>query len=373
MRRWQRSSMAILPLIFLALAAGLVSCAPVESGPRVWIDFPLEGAQFFPETTVTVTCHAFAQAGVAEVQLAVDGEPYRLATPAQAGEQFVEVSMEWLAIEPGDYVLSVTAFDVTGAATNPEHVTVTVVGEAPSLMLSPTATPLPPMETPPPATATSVAPTSTARATGTPVPPTATPRPPTATPPPPPPTIVSFGASPTSVSMGECTTLSWAVEGVINAVWLDGDGVGDHDSRERCPDETTTYTLRAQGPGGEDTATVSVAVTAAPSPTPTPDTQGPAAPGGLNPRGGEVQGCGAVTLRWNPVSDPSGIETYYVKVEKVSGTYESGAWTTGDTELTIPAAWLECGHEYRWAVRAEDGVGNVGPWSAWAEFSVTIG
>jgi hypothetical protein len=363
--------MAILSLIFLALTAGLLSCAPVESGPRVWIDFPLEGAQFFPETTVTVTCHAFAQAGVAEVQLAVNGEPYRLAAPAQPGEQFAEVSMEWLATGPGSYVLSVTAFDVTGAATNPERVMVTVVGEAPSLMLSPTAigtnvpstgTPLPP-----------VAPTATMPPTGTPVPPTATPRPATATPPPPPPTIVSFGASPHSVSTGECTTLSWAVEGVISAVWLNGDGVGDHDSRQRCPDEATTYTLRAQGPGGEDRATVRVDVTAPPSPTPTPDTQGPAAPGGLNPGGGEEQGCGAVTLRWNPVSDPSGIKTYYVKVEKVSGTYESGAWTTGDTELTIPAAWLECGHQYRWAVRAEDGVGNAGPWSAWAEFSVTIG
>ncbi len=372
--------MVILPLVLLALTAGLLSCAPVESGPRVWIDLPLEGAQFFPETTVTVTCHAFAEAGVAEIQLAVDGEPYRLGTPAQAGEQFVEVSMEWLATEPGSHVLSVTAFDVTGAATNPARVIVTVVGEAPRLMLSPTAmgtnvpptgTPLPPVETLPPTTGTSVAPTSTAPPTGTPLPPTATPRPPTATPPPPPPTIVSFVASPPSVGTGECTTLSWAVEGVISAVWLDGDGVGDHDSRQRCPDETTTYTLRAQGPGGEDTATVQVNVTAPPSPT--PDTQGPAAPGGLNPRGGEVQGCGAVTLRWNPVSDPSGIKTYYVKVEKVSGTSKSGGWDTTDTELTIPATWLECGYQYRWAVWAEDGVGNVGPWSAWAEFSVTIG
>jgi hypothetical protein len=380
MRLWHRSSMAILPLVLLGLTAGLLSCAPVESGPRVWIDFPLEGSQFFPETTVSVTCHAFAREGVAEVQLAVNGEPYRVVAPAQPGEQFVEISMEWLAAESGDYVLSVTAFDVSGAAANPDSVTVTVVGETPRLVISPTAigtgvprtgTPLPPVETPPPATATVVAPTSTVPPTGSPAPPTATPRPPTATPPPP--TIVSFEASPPSVSAGECTTLGWAVEGAVSAVWLDGDGVGDHDSRQRCPDATTTYTLLAEGPGGEDTATVRVKVTAPPSPTPTADTQGPAAPGGMTPTGGEKQGCGTVSLRWNPVSDPSGINTYYVKVEKASGTYKSGAWTTTETELTIPAAWLECGHQYRWAVRAEDGVGNVGPWSAWAEFAVTIG
>jgi len=247
MRPWHRSSMVILPLVLLGLTAGILSCAPVETGPRVWIDFPLEGSQFFPETNVSVTCHAFAPAGVAEVQLAVNGEPYRLAAPTQPGEQFVEVSMEWLATEAGDYVLSVTAFDMTGTATNPDRVMVTVVGEAPGLILSPTAiettvpptgTPLPPAETPPPATA--VAPTSTLPPAATPLPPTATPPPPTATPPPPPPTIVSFGASPPAVSAGGCTTLSWAVEGVISSVWFDGDGVGDHDSRQTCPDATTT-------------------------------------------------------------------------------------------------------------------------------------
>jgi hypothetical protein len=91
--------------------------------------------------------------------------------------------------------------------------------------------------------------------TGTPVPPTLTPTTP------PRPTIVSFEADPPAIDQGECTRVSWAVEGVISAVWFDGEGVGDHDSRDRCPDETTTYNLRAVGPGGEVTETATVVVT----------------------------------------------------------------------------------------------------------------
>jgi hypothetical protein len=115
--------------------------------------------------------------------------------------------------------------------------------------------------TPPP---TQAAPSATA------VRPTATTPPPAATPttPPPPPTIVSLQANPVSITEGQTTTISWAVEGVISAVYLDGEGVGDHDSRPRQPQQTTTYTLRAVGPGGETTRDVTVTVTH-PQPTPT--------------------------------------------------------------------------------------------------------
>ncbi|MDH4207544.1 MAG: Ig-like domain-containing protein [Anaerolineae bacterium] len=118
---------------------------------------------------------------------------------------------------------------------------------------------------------THAAPSATAlRPTATGVPPTSTPIPPVSTPttPPPPPTIVSFQANPASITEGQTTTVSWAVEGVISAVYLDGEGVGDHDSRPRQPEQTTTYTLRAVGPGGETTRDVTVTVTH-PQPTQT--------------------------------------------------------------------------------------------------------
>lgn len=366
-------SRVILPLTVLALTAGILSCAPVQAGPRVWIDWPRDGHQVEVGTPLTVICHAYARDGLAEVQLTVNGEPYQLVAPAQAGEKFVEISLEWVPSEPGDYLLSLTSFDMNGETSIPASVSVTVPGEAATPVLTPThitgtlpspETPLPPTQAPLPPTATPPPPP-----TATP-PPTGMAQPPTATPPPPPPTIVSFAANPPSVELGQCTTLTWAVEGVISSVWLDGEGVGDHDSRQRCPDAATSYTLRAQGPGGEVTASLTVQVT---QPSPTPDNQGPPAPALVSPTGGDTLGCGPVTLDWNPVSDPSGIGTYYVKWERevTPGNWQSlGGQATTGTQVTIS---LDCGISYRWSVMAEDGAGNPGPWASWAEFGVTFG
>jgi hypothetical protein len=320
--------------------------------------------------------HAYAEKGVAEVRLEVDSRPYRVVSPDPAGGQFVEVSVEWFADEPGTYLLSVTAFDANGQASNPARVTVRVTGEGPELFVTPG-----PEETPPPSTPTpeepvsTMAPTETAPPpTPTSPPPTGTRLPPTATPPPPtvtpqPPGIASFEVSRSQITAGECVTFSWRVEGSPTAIYFDGEGVTNPSSADECPTATRDFQLRAVGPGGETTESLTVVVI---EPSPTPDTAGPPAPGGLSPRNNQPQGCGAITLRWNPATDPSGISTYYIKVEKVTGSYKSGAWATADTQYTIAAAWLECGQSYRWAVSAQDGAGNIGPLSGWAEFTVTI-
>ena len=48
----------------------------------------------------------------------------------------------------------------------------------------------------------------------------------------------------------ECTVLRWEVD-YAEAVYLDGNGVASYDSRQVCPGQTTTYALRAVGPGGQ--------------------------------------------------------------------------------------------------------------------------
>ena len=379
MRVRHRFSTTVLLLALLGLAAAVISCTSAEVGPRAWIDWPTEGFETDVGTTVTVIAHAYAEAGVGEVRLEVDRQPYRLVSPDQAGEQFVDVSIEWLAGEPGMYLLSVTTFDVNGQASNPASVTVRVTGEGPGLMLTPsplttvvtttlesptvappteaaTETPLPPTATPPPPT-------------GTRLPPTATPPPPTATPPPP--RIVSFEVSPPGqITAGECVRFDWRVEGSPTAIYFDGEGVTSPASMDVCPPATRDYQLRAVGPGGEDTESLTVVVIQ-PSPTPK-DTQGPPAPSVVSPTGGIEVDCDDVELDWNPVTDPSGIDIYYVKAEKETspGTWQSaGGWTATDTQVTVS---LECGLSYRWEVRAEDGAGNVGPWSSWGTFSVTL-
>lgn len=218
---------------------------------------------------------------------------------------------------------------------------------------------------------------------------TATPPPtltPTRTPtiPPPPvgcvgtPNIAFFSASPTAIEQGQSATLSWGAVSNADAVSIEPGigGVATPGSRVVVPMQTTTYTLTARC--GATTVTRQVTIVVSPpstrtfTPTTKPsDTQAPPAPQLVSPSG--TLSCRtSVTLDWNAVSDPSGIKTYYVKLERqVSGsTWQSvGGWTTSSTAQTVS---VQCGGIYRWQVRAEDNAGNQGAWSGFMNFAINL-
>jgi hypothetical protein len=188
---------------------------------------------------------------------------------------------------------------------------------------------------------------------------------------------VNFRADRTQINLGECATLLWDVENV-QAVFLDGQGVVGHGSQQVCPRQTTTYTLQVillNGQTQNYPVTINVISSATPTPTsttPPSDTQPPAPPASLLPSGGQLVPCAQVDLRWTASSDPSGIVGYDVELE-----YQSGrTWVTANTwqgvKTTTVAFNPSCGLFYRWRVRAQDGAGNVGAWSAYADFGVIL-
>lgn len=75
------------------------------------------------------------------------------------------------------------------------------------------------------------------------------------------PTVVSFGASPSTITAGESSTLSWTT---TNATSVSISGLTGtqpaSSSVSVSPTATTTYTLTATGPGGTATATTQVTV-----------------------------------------------------------------------------------------------------------------
>ncbi len=108
-----------------------------------------------------------------------------------------------------------------------------------------------------------------------PPPPPVTPAPP---PPPAKPTVAQFTAEPTSIQRGQSATLRWEVSGDVTSVSIDN-GIGtvqNTGNRRVFPDNSTTYTLTATGPGGSTTAATTITVTAPPPPPPPPPP--PAAP-----------------------------------------------------------------------------------------------
>jgi len=120
-----------------------------------------------------------------------------------------------------------------------------------------------------------------------------------------------------------------------------------------------------------ETPTPTVTPTFTPT-TPAADTTPPSAPTPQSPANESVVPCaGSVTLTWTAVEDESGIATYYIKVEKkAGGTWQSaGGYTSTTTEVDVS---VDCGLTYRWAVRAEDGAGNVSEWSWFSQFGVNL-
>jgi hypothetical protein len=386
----------ILLVALLSSLGGLISCAATpepgaavaEVASRAWIDFPRDGADIPVGASVTVISHAYADDGVAEVLLSVNGVAYRRDPPgaAAAGEEFVEVRQEWIPAEPGLTTLEVRAYDAAGRFSGADAINVQVSGKAAPVTELPTEAPTPeqiptptwtpilipsatsptaptPVPSPTPTPTATRTPTRTPTATGTPTwTPTAT-----HTPTPFPPVDVSFRADHASITTGACTTLRWDVEHAT-AVYLDNVGVVGHGTQEVCPATTTTYVLRVEAPAGDVTRSVTITVTTAADITPPP------VPQPYVPADGLVIDCTAKqVLAWLPVTDPSGV-SYDVQLERQITidqwdlVREWGSLTGKQLEADV-----QCGIYYRWRVRARDGAGNVSAWSEWSTFSISLG
>ena len=374
--------------VLLLLVVVLSGCDGADpAATRIWIDVPFDGAEV-EAGTITVQSHAASRNGIARVELWVNGTLYRSDENPTPDEPVIYVVQPWIPTAPGDYTLEVRAYATDDTASDPESVTVRVIGEAVEVTETPTAefltpTSAPPTDTPVPPTDTPAPPTDTpAPPTDTPIAPTDTPVPPTDTPQP----QVNFWADDTTVQAGSCTTVHWETANV-KAVYFNGQGVAGTGDHQTCPCSPESHTLDVLLPNDEhDIRTVDIGVIGScvtPSPTftpsPTPDTTMPPVPTLLSPNDGFVAACSPsqLELSWQAVSDPSGV-TYQAVVEY----YPAGSWETYDSwrnlgspsvilEPVLPHTVLPCS-SYRWRVRAIDGAGNVGEWADWFEFAFTI-
>jgi len=107
-----------------------------------------------------------------------------------------------------------------------------------------------------------------------PPPPPPPPVQPATTPAPPPraPTVAQFTAEPSTIQRGQSSTLRWEVTGDVTSVSIDQaiGTVQNTGNRRVSPNDSTTYTLTATGPGGSTTSAATVSVTTPPPPPPPP-------------------------------------------------------------------------------------------------------
>jgi hypothetical protein len=101
-------------LIALALALVIAGCgAGAGAGPRVWIDFPLDGANL-ALGPVVVQSHSAAAGGTAQVVLMVNGSQSRIDNAADPANDLAPFAQSWVPTAPGDYTLQVLATDHAG-------------------------------------------------------------------------------------------------------------------------------------------------------------------------------------------------------------------------------------------------------------------
>lgn len=89
------------------------------------------------------------------------------------------------------------------------------------------------------------------------------------------PVISSFTAEPSSIDRGQSSTLRWSITGATDMSIDQGVGpVQSQGSRQVFPNNSTTYTLTASGPGGTDSRSATITVTT-PAPPPPAASAGP--------------------------------------------------------------------------------------------------
>ena len=191
--------------------------------------------------------------------------------------------------------------------------------------------------------------------------------------------VIQFWADPPEIQAGACTTIKWHVESVSKVVFGGIEQPFDGSYQDcLCADQRYTLTVTHLD-NTEEKRTVDIAVAGScvtlTSPPPQ-DTTPPLAPTLAVPDNGLSLSCRASqNLAWLPVDDPSGIAEYQVQVQRHSGDNNwqdvSGSVFRGISDKQIGIN-VECGWYYRWRVQAVDGAGNVGPWSGWWQFAITL-
>jgi hypothetical protein len=303
---------AIVAVVLMRGGGSSGDVAAGGAGARAWIDHPLAGAEIRLGETVAIRWHASAASGVERVDVSANGERLVADDAFDHEAAIANGRYEWTPGAAGEYVIEVTGHAIGGDAGASARKRVRVIGATP-------AGPAPTQtggSSPSPITAT-----STARPGATVAPPTSVP------------VVTPSPALPTP-------------------------------SRTASPPSATPKPPTATPVPPTSTA------------TPVPDTTPPPAPYTIYPKDDIViSPCpgASVILRWSLPSDPSGIAGFDVMLQKLNGP----TWLT---ELSTDVAGLSkdvtaivhCGDAYRWRVRATDNAGNVGPYSAWATFGMTL-
>ena len=337
------------------------------SSSQIWIDVPLDGLDLVGLEPIDIKGHASSLAGVSRVDIFINENlTYSLEGLSTQGN-LAHFLVKWTPPELGEYAIKAVVYADGNTTGTSDIAHVSFGGQSEVSTETPVVEQITPTRQVATTTPTNLPPTTSVT----------------------PETIIQFWAEPITIQAGACTTLYWRVENGEQVVF-GGLQQPFEGSYKDCLCKSSRYTLTVIDNAGEQQkSTVDITVTgtcATPTPSPTPppipsptppDASPPPPPTPVVPANDLVLSCrSTLDLAWLPVEDPSGISEYQVQVQRHAGDNNwqdvSGSIFSGilNKETNIP---VECAWYYRWRVRAIDGAGNVGTWSIWSAFIITIG
>jgi uncharacterized protein YgiM (DUF1202 family) len=144
--------------------------------------------------------------------------------------------------------------------------------------------------------------------------------------------IITFNSTATSITSGQCVTLSWSVSGV-QAVFYQGTGVEGTGTRQECPTLTTTYTLSVtKMDGSSEQRQITVTVNGAPPSNIT-----------FNATATSITSGQCVTLSWSV----SGVQAVFYQGVGVTGTGSTQECPATTTTYTLSVTKLDNSTETR--------------------------
>jgi hypothetical protein len=375
---------------WLAIVSLLAGCSPVAQakGVSVWIDAPLDDLTLPNIQEIKISGHAAAPEGISRIEILINNVLTSTITSPDMEGGLANFHLIWEPPAPGQYIIQAIAYTGETGGSQPDSAVVTFGDGITSDVASGCPTPIGGGPTPfscepvtigcPTPVGGGPTPFSCEPVTiGCPTPVGGGPTPITCvTPVQPLSALIQFWAEPSSLTAGACTTINWHVENA-SSVRFGGVNQPLDGSDSECLCISQTYMLSVTHlDGTEEQRELSVPVSGScVTPPPPTDTTPPPAPVLVVPANGLLIACKAnQTLAWQPVSDPSGIANYDLEVERHAGDNNwqlapSGVKTVTNKTAEFP---VECGWYYRWHVRARDGVGNLGSWSNWWMFTITL-
>ena len=141
-KRTRRVFTLIAPMLVFALLA----CSPLEGlvvdlGPSVEITEPATGTSVEVGQAVQIASTAEAKAGIARVELLVDGSRVQEDEPQTGNPPSFRLIQTWLPLAEGEYEISVVAYDANGKASDEASIVLLVgAGAAEAETPTPTAT-----------------------------------------------------------------------------------------------------------------------------------------------------------------------------------------------------------------------------------------